>query len=118
MTRFYRPSDGRVTHRHIDLNPMRYRPGERVLYDGFGGPRIGIIDRFASQDGNNFMIGVEGVTAGAIRGRVPKAMDADGEKRLLEALEQATSDHQRAVNAARQALETTRKRLMREAGVK
>jgi hypothetical protein len=115
MTKQIIPSGGSRERPAIDLNTKRIREGERVLYDGFGGPRIGNVDRVGDNDA---LIGVECVQVTKIRGRIHDGMSVAAETALVAALREAEASCGRTVAAAQSELEKARSRILGEAGIK
>jgi hypothetical protein len=109
MTEQLRPSDGRRVKRPaINLNRLNIKAGERVLFDGFYGPRVEVVKAIVD---NTVHVGGQAVEVTKVDGRVPAGCDVDA---LIEALREAEQVRAAAIGRARDEHERTRKRILRE----
>lgn len=73
------PSSGRREAVHFDLNRMRVKPGERVVYwsEWASAPRVETIDAYWDKSGNWYTIDGEKIFVTYIWARVPDGRDHD-----------------------------------------
>lgn len=81
------PSSGRVRPTSINLNRLKLRPGDRVVYWSAIATtaKIGEIDAYATRDGNHFVIAGETVFVTVIWARMPESCTVEQEEAIAGA---------------------------------
>lgn len=88
MTHILTPSTGAMRASGINLNRLRLRPGDRVVYwsPAKRAYRVDVIDAYSDQSGNWFTIDGEPLIVTNIHARVPAEIDA---RRVQDAFAEA-----------------------------